>query len=204
MTSLISTPSHIVHNNPSPFKHFEMTDDLNAHTITGLKNSSQVLHYVGCVEVRVLAGLVHCNGYILRPGPSYHTLYCPRGFPFLPLSPLDRHTQVQLPCIDLSSWWYCVHWERAGVYNLLCITFFMLDHATVRASAISCRMKSLIPTWFHLETALYCTFIPVPLLAVRLMRGRSAKVVAVYSWILVGELFNRLMYTVCNCGSMQQ
>ncbi|XP_064401052.1 polynucleotide 5'-hydroxyl-kinase nol9-like isoform X2 [Halichondria panicea] len=59
----------------------------------GVLQKHSVLHFHGCVQLQVLAGLIHCNGFIIKPTPTYHTLYSPPTSPSLALSPLDPQMQ---------------------------------------------------------------------------------------------------------------
>ncbi len=60
----------------------------------GIMQKQSELQFYGCVKLRVLAGLIHCNGYIIRPTPTYHTLHSPSTGPALSLSPLDPLLEV--------------------------------------------------------------------------------------------------------------
>ena len=140
----------------------------------------QVLTFTGCVQVRVLAGLIHCNGLILKPSPSYHSLYSPHNHPHLSFSPMDPQIQVS-PHQSLHS-----HLIKGLSYKISCCLY---------------RTRSLRATWLHSETGRIFTFIPSRNSCLVHARGRriqSAKVKGVYMWTSVGKIRPiKSVYWVC-------
>lgn len=49
----------------------------------------QELSFQGCMEARVLAGLLECNGYVLKPSTTYHQIFSPSTHSRLICSPMD-------------------------------------------------------------------------------------------------------------------